>query len=256
MGQMVKTFLRTIQNHFPFLKHGKDYLYHYGRKWLRIPHEADFRALSLIPDAADALYLDIGANHGQSIASIRLFKPAVKIVSFEPVAHLVQELHRYYDSDQNWSVRACGLGKEPGSFSLFTPVYNGFVYDGLASFSRENAMGWLNDKTIIGFDAAKLSVNEEICQIETLDSQNLSPSFIKIDVQGFEYDALLGGMATIQRCLPIILIEDYGVDARVPDLMAPLGYAPFHYLDGKFVAGAGKLNSFLLTAAHRQALGV
>lgn len=256
MTPSIKKVLRTTQSSFPLLKDLKDRIYHHSRKWLRIPHESDFRALAAFSDTTSATYLDIGANHGQSVASIRLFKPSVKIVSFEPVENLAKKLHLYYDRDPNWSLRNCGLGAEAGHFILYTPIYNGFVYDGLASFDKGSAMGWLNEKTLFNFDPKKLRIREETCNVERLDDQHLSPDFIKIDVQGFEYDALCGGMETLRRCLPVILIEDYGVDTRVPALVEPLGYYPFRFQDGKFVAGAGKLNTFLMTVAHCEELDI
>lgn len=40
-----------------------------------------------------------------------------------------------------------------------------------------------------------------------LDSMGISPDVIKIDVEGAEYDVLVGGQQTIERCKPAILVE-------------------------------------------------
>ena len=40
--------IRTLQSELWFLKEPKDFLYLWSRRLLRIPHEADFRALRLL----------------------------------------------------------------------------------------------------------------------------------------------------------------------------------------------------------------
>lgn len=48
-------------------------------------------------------------------------------------------------------------------------------------------------------------------QALTIDSLNLDTlDFIMLDVEGAEFRALKGGLETIQRCRPIIQIEDKG----------------------------------------------
>lgn len=45
-------------------------------------------------------------------------------------------------------------------------------------------------------------------KIKTLDSYNLQDvDIIKIDVEGFEYDVLLGATDTIERCKPVVQVE-------------------------------------------------
>lgn len=247
MNPQLKTMLRTTQSLFPWLKKPKDWAYHYGRKLFSIPHESDFRAIHLFPDKSDDLYLDVGANHGQSIASIRLFKSRVKLISFEPNPVLADKLRRIYVSDRNLDVRAYGLAAEQANFTLYTPSYAGFVYDGLASFSRENAMNWLNSETIIGFNESKVVLKETPCFAEKLDNLNLKPSFIKMDIQGFEYEALKGGEATIATCRPILLIEEFNSDSRMGDLLDQYGYEEYVFRNNRFEKGTGGLNSFLMT---------
>jgi hypothetical protein len=84
MDLELKKMARTVQSEFPFLKEVKDGFYYRSRRMLRRPHEDDFRALTFIPDDLPGCWLDIGANHGQSIESIRLYKPSVRLLAFEP----------------------------------------------------------------------------------------------------------------------------------------------------------------------------
>jgi hypothetical protein len=47
---------------------------------------------------------------------------------------------------------------------------------------------------------------------------------IQLDVEGYEASALAGGIQTIQRCLPIIIVETVPT-AFVTDHLVPLGYS-------------------------------
>jgi FkbM family methyltransferase len=247
MNPHLKTVLRTTQSLFPWLKQPKDWIYHHGRKLFSIPHELDFKALQQFPDRPDDLYLDVGANQGQSIASIRLFKPKVKLVSFEANPLLAHKLRRLYTHDRNLEVHDYGLAAEKAEFMLYTPSYAGFVYDGLASFSRTNALNWLNNDTIVGFNESKVILTETPCFAEKLDNLNLKPSFIKMDIQGFEYEALRGGEATIAACRPILLIEEFHSDPRMAELLGRYDYEEYVFQNNRFEKGAGALNSFLMT---------
>ena len=46
--------------------------------------EDDFRAIARMPLSASSLFVDIGANRGQSINALRTIFPGCRIVAFEP----------------------------------------------------------------------------------------------------------------------------------------------------------------------------
>lgn len=48
----------------------------------------------------------------------------------------------------------------------------------------------------------------------TIDSLGAAPSFIKIDVEGFEWFALKGAEQTINEHRPVVLIEENGLNRR------------------------------------------
>jgi hypothetical protein len=47
-----------------------------------------------------------------------------------------------------------------------------------------------------------------------LDSLNLAPDFLKIDVEGMEWHVLMGGQRTIQQHKPVIIFEENGLNKR------------------------------------------
>jgi len=83
---------------------------------------------------------------------------------------------------------------------------------------------------------------DEKATTTTIDSFNLDKlDFIKLDIQGFEYKALMGGIKTIKNNKPTIFIEnydgrcaDYQIEQeRAPiDLLLSLGYEGYRILFG------------------------
>src|ERR1700726_4597488 len=97
MLTVVKKTLRTLQSELPFVKEAKDSLYLSARRTLRIPHERDFEALKIIPAYWPGSFVDVGANQGQSIESIRLFRPDAQVISFEANPGLALQLASRYE---------------------------------------------------------------------------------------------------------------------------------------------------------------
>jgi FkbM family methyltransferase len=253
----MRKFLRTFQSYVPALRPAKQAFYHRYRQVLGRPHEPDFAALKQLRADTPGVYVDIGANHGQSIHSIRVFRPSAQIVAFEPNPNLAGEITRAYSRDSRVEVRALGLGDAVGEFTLFVPAYRGFVYDGLASLDEAEAMTWINPQRVYFFDASKVKALELRCRISTLDHENLQPAFIKIDVQGFEYNVLAGGVKTLAAHEPIVLIENYNGDPRSVQLMSELGYSEYVYRDGALALGrSAGANSFLITPNRARAEGL
>ncbi|WP_019961111.1 FkbM family methyltransferase [Woodsholea maritima] len=200
--------IRALQSRFPALANAKADLQRAVRQTLKIPFERDFAILPQLTLPAASDIVDIGANRGQSIDAIRLFNTHAPLHSFEPDPTLFAALERRHRNTPGLHLHNVGLGEAARDIPLFTPTYRGYVYDGLASFSREEASTWLNAETLANFDPQALAIRETVCEIRTLDSFNLAPSFIKIDVQGFEAQALLGGEATLKTHKPYILLEN------------------------------------------------
>ena len=78
--------------------------------------------------------------------------------------------------------------------------------------------------------AMRVELGGEISQIR-IDSLNISPDLIHLDVEGFEGEALLGAIETINRSKPIIVVETndcgdkYGwPKERLHELILSFGY--------------------------------
>jgi FkbM family methyltransferase len=138
---------------------------------------------------------------------------------------------------------------------LHVPSYRGFVYDGLGSLDYQEAHSWINSDTVYFFDPAKLVVDSHACSVETLDAQKLAdPIFIKIDVQGFEFQVVKGGVETLGQHEPILLIEDFSAKPDLIELTASLGYKPYTFESGRLLPGASETVSFLFTPKRMSAV--
>lgn len=146
---------------------------------------------SLLPSGGT--FVDVGANIGfVSLLAARIVGDRGRVVAFEPLPFLVEQLMRSGDANsmRNIDVRAFACGREPGSASLFVRSRN------------------VGGSSLIG--RADDSHEAHDVQIVRLDDQLRDESridVIKIDVEGLELDVLQGATAVIERHKPVLIIE-------------------------------------------------
>lgn len=85
---------------------------------------------------------------------------------------------------------------------------------------------------------------------DTLDNQNILPSVIMIDAEGAEKDIILGGMNTIKKTRPKIIVEvSEGRDYNINDIMQIEGYDAFFVdYNGNLIRYNGKMSHDIETA--------
>ncbi len=203
---MWKKIARTAQNYVPSLAEMKNEAYHWARSAFRLTHDPAFAALADLPRHEDELFLDVGGNRGQSILSMRRYRPDAPIVCFEPNPRMMLWLKAHFAEADNLRLIEIGLGAKVERRTLYTPHYRGFPYDGLATFSEDTARKYLSSETVYRFDPQALTVDAQTCALLPLDSFSLWPTFIKIDVEGGEYDVLAGGVQTLKAARPTLMI--------------------------------------------------
>jgi FkbM family methyltransferase len=242
--EVVGSALRSLQTLAPWSADAKHALKRAVRAVVRRPHDRDFLALRLLGFGPEEVCVDGGANRGQSIQSMQLLLARPRIVAFEANPELAAVLVRRYAHDPSVRVEPTALGDQAGTFVLHLPVYRGFAFDGLASLDEDEAAGWLPGR-LLGFDEAKLEIRHVTCTAATLDSFELAPGFVKLDVQGREHQVLLGGLQTIRRHRPVLLVESPPPASF--ELLGSLGYRAMSYEHGALVAmGAMRTNTFFV----------
>src|SRR5262245_22600407 len=166
--------------------------------------------------------IDVGACGGEySCVMARCFK---HVLSVEPTSEMALRLRA--SLPRNCEVVESALGKACGVVNLRIPKIANDSMHALATVANHD-FDFSNIGTV---DVAK--VNQTT--IDTLASErNLRPSFIKIDVEGYEGEVLLGSKETIELCRPIFMIE---IEKRhnknfveIFTLLNSYGYVPFHF---------------------------
>jgi len=240
----MKNFFRSIQTFFPSLHDLRFSLKFCRMRVSKTPHENDFNALKLFNFDKDDVLVDVGSNRGEAIASILLAKNlSNKIIGFEPNGLIFEKLEAKFRKNDRVTVHNFGLGKKEEELKLFVPFYRKWMFDGLSSFNYDDAANWLRTR-LWNYQEKKLTVKEVACKTKSMDSLNLKPAFVKIDVQGFELEVLEGGKSTIEKYKPILLIE--AISEEVIAFLKPFGYEFYSYANGKLTQGKGKLNTFCI----------
>jgi FkbM family methyltransferase len=220
-------------------------------------HDPDFRAFSVYPVFREVVrtIIDVGANRGQSIISLGVALPDARIHAFEanPFFHsilkdVVARLHLPV------TVYEHGLGKTDETLRFYIPHSQGVAYlqetsSRLDYFEKP----WIKEKfnerggvTFQVFDAL----------IRRGDDLAIAPDLIKIDVEGAEFDVLVGLEQTIGRSRPILLIEN-GDWEHVTTFLLERGYSVFVFANDQLVPISGPTtNSFYIPNERITALGL
>lgn len=215
--------------------------------------ERDFRALPLLVDSPTPTILDIGANFGQSVLAVKRVLPTAQVVSFEPNPACWPGLGRVGARFADVTVQRFGLADENGGRDFYCPAYNGKVMSGLASFDRESAEDWLSPRTVFGFRPGLLTVQQSRLELRRLDELNLSPDVAKIDVQGLEDRVVSGGLETIRRCRPTLIVET--PTQALCSLLAGEGYVAMEFDGARLVPSRHvQLNEFFVHRTRAPAI--
>lgn len=193
-------------------------------------HEEDYWILKSFRRAEDTA-VDIGANSGQSIISIRTVNPVIKIVSFEPnplLVDILQKLKNYYS---NLEIHTVGLGDSEEVRDFYTPVVDGLLITPLASLDLAT-ISLPEQKQYIQQLGTRPDVYLLRESIQTLrgDSFRLNPSFMKIDAEGFELNIVKGFVNTISQFRPVLMIEKSRFICEIDAFLTDLGYARYRYV--------------------------
>jgi FkbM family methyltransferase len=134
---------------------------------------------------AGALVFDIGSHVGDRIAAFR--RLGARVVGCEPNPSLVPTLRRLYGQDGMVTLEPVAVGAAAGEIEMRINTDNPTVSTASTDFVKasQGAPGWE------GQDWDK-SIKVPVTTLDALIARHGMPAFIKIDVEGFEAEALAG----------------------------------------------------------------
>ena len=138
--------------------------------------------------------VDIGAAHGRFTKEMARVSSHGAILAIEPVPSLNAQLQRIFRNHATVSVLEYAIGKEDAHTDFWVCAAD----VGLSGLTETKAARDKGD------------VHQITVQVKTLDSVTKhydNIDFIKIDVEGGEFDVLLGGQETLTQHQPIVAFE-------------------------------------------------
>lgn len=174
--------------------------------------------------------IDCGANIGVHTIewAKELFSKGM-VISFEPQEGVYYALCGNIALNNCFNVTAynSAVGAERGMIEIPKPNY--FQPSTFGSMElRQSA----NSEDI----GQKLEQMTQVEQVALDDLPLERCDFIKIDVEGMEFDVLTGANNLIEKCKPVMLIEFIKVDAdRLKERLSSIGYSSYQ-IGGNFLA--------------------
>ena len=197
---------RSYSTHFPFILSAKYNTFNLLTEYAGLKVDAEFRVLKHFGPIN--LAIDIGSNWGQSIVALKRFAKPARIVGYEPIPSLAKRLQRQYCDNPAIEIHHRALSDCDGALSIKVPYYRGCCMDGLSAIDEADIHSWLgNPDLFTPYDPSLLEIVPYDVVATTLDSYNLQPDIVKIDVQGAESLVVAGGDHTFRTCKPIAIIE-------------------------------------------------
>jgi FkbM family methyltransferase len=131
------------------------------------------------------LVFDIGSHVGDRVAAFR--RLGAKVVAVEPQPALVKALKLLYGRDRNVAIEAKAVGRSAGTVAMRINIDNPTVSTASDAFidAAQGADGWQGQ-------VWDRSIRVPVTTLDALIAAHGTPSFIKIDVEGFEGEALAG----------------------------------------------------------------
>jgi FkbM family methyltransferase len=156
------------------------------------------------------LVFDIGAHVGDRVASFR--RLGARVVAAEPQPAAAKVLRLLYGRNQNVVIEAVAVGRGTGAIDMMINRDNPTVSTAsheMVSAARD-APGWAAQRW-------SQAIRVPVTTLDSLIARHGAPTFVKIDVEGFEYEVLVGlsrpikamsfEFTTIQRNVALACVE-------------------------------------------------
>ncbi|MFD1551960.1 FkbM family methyltransferase [Putridiphycobacter roseus] len=185
-----------------------------------------FYFMNSIDQAGDLL--DIGANIGIMTYHLSKHFPDRKIYAIEPMPDNLAILEKVvaHKKLKNVNILPLAVGHEATNLEMVLPLERNVKMQGLAHVVHDSIAEWNEGEK---FNVKCITLDQEF--------ENVRIAGIKMDIENFEYFALLGGQKMIQKYKPVIYLELWPNEGRDKcfDLLNKLGYKAFVVIESKLI---------------------
>lgn len=169
--------------------------------------------------------LDVGANTGQYAQELRATGYRGRIVSFEPLPDAFAQLRRRTLRDPTWDARQLAIGETDGPVTL--NVAGNSVSSSILPMLKQHEVAEPRS-AYIG------SCRVPMARLDSIESSGLSEGdrvHLKLDIQGYEMQALRGAASTLSQVVSVEaelslvpLYEGQVLMSGVVDFLATAGF--------------------------------
>jgi FkbM family methyltransferase len=179
------------------------------------------------------LVFDVGAHVGDRVASFR--RLGARVVAVEPQPAMVKVLKLFYGRSADVAIEAVAVGRGIGSTGMMINADNPTVSTASPAFvtAARDAPGWETQRWT-------RTVAVPVTTLDALIGKHGVPVFIKIDVEGFEEEALQGLSRAVKALSFEFTIIQRDVALACVERCMALGYTRFNAALGEsqtFVGG-------------------
>jgi FkbM family methyltransferase len=172
------------------------------------------------------LVFDIGAHVGDRVAVFR--ELGARVVAVEPQPALIKTLRLLYGRDRAIRIEPLAVAASAGKLDLKLNLDNPTISTASTAFvqAAHDAPGWCRETW-------SKCIDVRAATLDALIERHGMPAFVKIDVEGFEAEALAG----LTRAVPALSFEFTTIQPEIAVASiarcAGLGYARFNAILGE-----------------------
>ena len=140
---------------------------------------------------SEDVFYDVGANIGYISFILRHSdSPPTEIHSFEPAPRAIRLIRKNFSGNEGFHLEQVVVGESPGTVKF-----------------KEKASLNLSAVGTTSGGAKGTTISRRKTSLDSYVDEHSPPSYLKVDVEGYEPEVLQGAQRTISEHLPIILFE-------------------------------------------------